>query len=173
MGPWHRGGTACNLGIVWGWRVLSPRWRGLWGGDTPNTRPLYYDASDTDKVVVMLTDGDNNVYDHNGGGPRGSDFTAYGRLHDASFMGPGTTATVAQGRVNLDTRMTTVCTRMKAEGILIYTITFGTQPTVSTQKLYRACASRPEYYYHSPDNATLRTVFRSIGIQLSNLRIAQ
>ena len=173
MGPWHRGGTAGNLGMVWGWRVLSPRWRGLWGGNTPNTRPLDYDASDTDKVVVMLTDGDNNVYDHNGGGPRGSDFTAYGRLHDASFMGPGTTATVAQGRANLDTRMTTVCNRMKAEGILIYTITFGTQPTASTQNLYRTCATRPEYYYHSPDNATLRSVFRSIGIQLSNLRIAQ
>lgn len=173
MGPWHRGGTAGNLGMVWGWRVLSPRWRGLWGGATPSTRPLDYNTSDTDKVVVMLTDGDNNVYDHNGGGPRGSDYTAYGRLHDASFMGPGTTATVAQGRANLDARMTTICNRMKTEGILIYTITFGTQPVTSTQDLYRTCATRPEYYFHSPNNSTLRTVFRTIGIQLSNLRIAQ
>ena len=36
---------------------------GLWGGDTPNARPLDYDAADTDKVVVMLTDGNNEVYD--------------------------------------------------------------------------------------------------------------
>jgi Flp pilus assembly protein TadG len=173
MGPWHRGGTAGNEGLAWGWRVLSPRWRGLWGGDTPNTRPLDYDASDTDKVVVMLTDGNNDVYDHNGGGPRGSDYTAFGRLHDATFMGPGTTATIPQGRNNLNARMTTICNRVKAEGILIYTITFGTAPNAATQTLYRACATRPEFYYHSPDNGTLRTVFRTIGVQLSNLRIAR
>jgi Flp pilus assembly protein TadG len=171
MGAWHRGGTAGNEGMAWGWRVLSPRWRGLWGGDTPNTRPLDYDASDTDKVVVMLTDGNNNVYDHNGGGPLGSDYTAFKRLQDPYFMGPGATAN--QGRANWDARMTTVCERMKDEGILIYTITFGTTPSVATQNLYRSCATRAEYYYHSPDNATLRSVFRAIGVQLSNLRIAQ
>jgi hypothetical protein len=171
MGAWHRGGTAGNEGMAWGWRVLSPRWRGLWGGDTPATRPLDYDASDTDKVVVMLTDGNNNVYDHNGGGPLGSDYTAFKRLQDPYFMGPG--ATSAQGRANWDARMTTVCQRMKDEGILIYTITFGSTPSGATQDLYRACATRAEYYYHSPDNATLRSVFRAIGVQLSNLRIAQ
>ena len=63
MGAWSRGGTSGNEGLAWGWRVLSPRWRGLWGGDTPNARPLDYDAADTDKVVVMLTDGNNEVYD--------------------------------------------------------------------------------------------------------------
>ena len=61
MGAWSRGGTSGNEGLAWGWRVLSPRWRGLWGGDTPNTRPLDYDAADTDKVVVMLTDGNNEM----------------------------------------------------------------------------------------------------------------
>lgn len=87
MGAWHRGGTAGNEGLAWGWRVLSPRWRGLWGGNTPDELPLEYDTELTDKVVVMLTDGNNQVYDHNGGGPRGSDYTSFGRLHD--FMGAG------------------------------------------------------------------------------------
>ncbi len=83
--------------MVWGWRVLSPRWRGLWGGNTPNTRPLDYDASDTDKVVVMLTDGNNEVYDHMAGEPARIGLSRHiGRLHDASFMGPGTTATGAR-----------------------------------------------------------------------------
>jgi len=40
MQPWHRGGTTGNLGLVWGWRVLSPRWRGLWGGATPAVGPV-------------------------------------------------------------------------------------------------------------------------------------
>jgi Flp pilus assembly protein TadG len=171
MGAWSRGGTSGNEGLAWGWRVLSPRWRGLWGGDTPNTRPLDYDASDTDKVVVMLTDGNNEVYDHPPTGPRGSDYTAFGRLNDPSFMGPGRTR--AQGVTEWNTRMGNVCARMKNEGIIIYTITFGATPSVATQNLYRNCATRSEFYYHSPDNATLRSVFRSIGVQLSNLRIAQ
>lgn len=171
MGAWSRGGTSGNEGLAWGWRVLSPRWRGLWGGDTPNTRPLDYDASDTDKVVVMLTDGNNEVYDNPPAGPRGSDYTAFGRLNDPSFMGPGKSR--AQGVAEWNTRMGRVCTRMKDEGIIIYTITFGGTPSAATQNLYRTCATRPEYYYHSPDNATLRSVFRAIGVQLSNLRIAQ
>ena len=126
MGPWSRGGTQGNLGLVWGWAVLSPRWRGLWGGNTPNELPLDYNSDLSDKIVVMLTDGNNEVYDwlnkwdpnrngsndwcgyekqnnYYGGncpfgttntdpdfvGPRGSDYTSYGRLND--FPGAPTT----------------------------------------------------------------------------------
>ena len=38
MGPVHRGGTTGNLGLTWGWRTLSPRWRGLWGDRRPAAR---------------------------------------------------------------------------------------------------------------------------------------
>ena len=69
--------------------------------------------------------------------------------------------------------MTSICTSMKNNGVIIYTIIFGAIPGASTQTLYRNCATRPEFYFHSPDNATLRTVFRTIGMQLSNLQIAQ
>ena len=74
-----------------GWRTLSPRWQGLWGGPTPDTMPLAYDQPLIDKVVVILTDGQNQFYDFkghgpgNGVGPGGSDYTAYGRLEDFSF----------------------------------------------------------------------------------------
>ena len=62
---------------------------------------------------------------------------------------------------------------MKAHGIILYTITFGSTPNSSTQNLYRNCATEPTYYWHAPDNATLQTVFHSIAEQLSNLRIAE
>lgn len=189
MGAWSRGGTAGNEGLAWGWRVLSPRWRGLWGGNTPATRPLDYKTADTDKVAVILTDGDNQVYDWLCQwkssssspdcpssptaapyvGPNGSDYTGFGRLDD--FMGAG--STIAKGKVEFDKRMANICTKMKQEGIIIYSITFGATPSKSAQDLYKACATKTSYYYHSPDNATLRTVFRTIGIQLSNLRIAK
>jgi hypothetical protein len=63
MAPWHRGGTMANLGLAWGWRVLSPRWRGLWDGDLADEMPLDYDEPNMEKVVILLTDGNNEWYD--------------------------------------------------------------------------------------------------------------
>lgn len=168
MGAWHRGGTFGNMGLVWGWNTISPRWRGLWGGNTPNDLPLDYRAELSDKVVVLLTDGNNEVYDNPPTGPRGSDYTSYGRLFD--FMPNG--STLAQGKTLMDNKMSRICTAMKGNGVIIYTITFGASPSTSTKTLYKNCATKPEYYSHAPDNATLRTIFRRVGRQLSNLRIS-
>jgi Flp pilus assembly protein TadG len=172
MAPWHRGGTTGNLGLVWGWRTISPRWRGLWGGTTPANMPLDYDEPYSEKVVVLLTDGENQFYDwpnhqpDNGVGPKGSDDTAYGRLHEFGYT------SLSTARQEIDRRLAATCAAMKAEGIIIYTITFGDVPSTSTQALYRDCASRPEYYFHSPKNEDLAKAFRTIGVQLSNLRIS-
>ena len=69
--------------------------------------------------------------------------------------------------------MELVCTSMKANGIIIYGITFGNSVDTPTRALYSRCATKPEFYSHATNNAALRTVFRQVGMQLSNLRIAQ
>lgn len=168
MDAWYRGGTTGNLGLVWGWRTLSPRWRGLWGGSTPDTMPLNYDDV-SDKVVVILTDGQNQFYDNPPAGPDKSDYTAYDRL--GKFDG-GKYATLSDARKELDKRMASICEAMKADGIIIYTITFGSTPDSAAETLFRNCATKPEYYFDSPTNDQLATVFKTIGLQLSNLRIA-
>lgn len=166
MGAWHRGGTTGNLGLSWGWRTLSPRWRGLWGGDTPDTNPLDYRTDLMEKVVVILTDGQNQFYDHDGGhNPPGSDYTAYGRLEDL-----GVTRS-EQGRTELDQRMAATCSAMKAQGIKIYSITFGSDETA--QRLFRNCATSPSMFYDAPSNATLSQTFRAIAGELANLRIVE
>ena len=169
MLPWHRGGTTGNLGLVWGWRTISPDWRGLWGDVNS---PVDYDTPLIDKVVVILTDGQNQFYDWpnhgpTGTGPDGSDYTAYGRLGEFGF------ATLNAARAEIDARFANICTQMKTFGIIIYTITFGSSPNSSTQDLYRDCASDPTFYYHAPNNTTLETSFQAIAEQLSNLRIAE
>ncbi|MFO1154187.1 MAG: pilus assembly protein TadG-related protein [Rhodospirillales bacterium] len=173
MGAWHRGGTTSNLGLAWGWRVLSPRWRGLWGGNTPADRPLDYNNALSDKVIVLLTDGNNQFYDwdqpdgkSSPDGPRGSDYTAYGRLNDLGV------STIAAGNDLLDTRMATLCTKIKAEGIIMYTITYGATPDKATKTLFQNCATSPDYYFHAPDGATMKAVFKKVGRQLGNLRIS-
>lgn len=168
--PWHRGGTMGNLGLAWAWRTISPRWEGLWGGDTPMDMPLPYDEPLMDKAVVMMTDGDNQVFDYQGGGPDGSDYGAYGRLGwNRLNISP---VTIDEGRAEVDRRMEAVCDALNAAGVRVYTVTFQVS-SATTRELFERCAGRPEWYFNSPDNETLRDAFRAIGSELSNLRIAQ
>lgn len=88
------GNTRTDIGLVWGWRNLSPRWRGLWGNDA--ALPLDYNADHMSKVVILMTDGENTPWQS------------------------GDNLTEAQTNANLIKQ----CTAMKAEGIEIYTITF-------------------------------------------------
>jgi len=173
MQPWHRGGTTGNLGLVWGWRALSPDWRTFWEGTGSATLPLDYDEPFMDKVVVIMTDGQNQFFDFTGHspdggiGPDGSDHTSYGRLGEFGF------ATLNDARVEIDARFARTCEAMKAQGIIIYAITFGSTPSTSTQNLFRNCASNDSFFFHAPSNDQLREDFATIGRQLSNLRISQ
>ena len=162
----NRGGTMANLGLQAGWFTLSPLWRGLWGGPTPAGLPLDYGTPDTDKAVVLLTDGANEWYDH--AKQPAYDYTAYGRLSEGRL---GTT-TGSQATTRINSRMTDLCTAMKAKKITIYTITLMVTSN-TTKDLYRSCASQPSYYFNSPSAVELRGIFQQIGSQLSNLRIEQ
>ncbi len=180
---WSRGGTTGNLGLSWGWRTISPAWRGLWGGHTPAIYPLAYDEPQMQKVVILLTDGQNQFYDwpgkytwngvtpSNGNGPDGSDFTAYDRL-DKFAAAEGQSWSLSQARNELDDRMAATCAAMKQKGIIIYSITFGS-PDSKAKALFKACASSAANYFNSPDNATLAQAFQTIGQQLSKLRVAK
>jgi len=61
------GGTIINEGLVWGWRTLSPNWRGWWknsnGTDIDATLPLDYNKFGGSKAVVVMTDGLNLMQD--------------------------------------------------------------------------------------------------------------
>ncbi|MEZ5932287.1 MAG: pilus assembly protein TadG-related protein [Alphaproteobacteria bacterium] len=152
------GGTQTSQGLVWGWRTLSPRWKGLWHGPTPNSMPQDYDEPDLVKAVVFMTDGIADI---------GWELMAYGFLSQGKL---GTTnEALAEAEVN--TRLTTVCEAMKAEGILIFSVMFAvTDSTIETT--YRNCASRPDYFFNSPTGDELETAFEQIGRRLASLRVA-
>jgi len=177
LAPWSRGGTTGNLGLSWGWRTISPKWTGLWGGHTPANYPLPYDEPQMEKVVIVLTDGQNQFYDwkghspNSGKGPHGSDFTAYDRLDNFADE-YGESWSINDARDELDDRMADTCAAIKAEGIIIYSITFGS-PDSKARTLFRNCASSNANYFNSPDNETLSQAFKTIGQQLSKLRVAK
>jgi Flp pilus assembly protein TadG len=165
MQPWHRGGTMANVGLVWGWRTLSPAWRGLWrdaGGSVLETLPLDYEAAYMSKVIVLMTDGANGWYR--------KDYTAYRFPGDALL-----------GGVGLDARMLGACSALKREGIVLFTITFGAGINSATAQLYSDCASTPEQdpnfpgpkYFDAPTAAELDAAFKDIAGQLTELRLTQ
>ncbi|MEX0922646.1 MAG: pilus assembly protein TadG-related protein [Rhodovibrionaceae bacterium] len=176
MDSWHRGGTTTNLGLVWGWRTISPRWRGLWGAPTPDEMPFDYDEPLMDKVVIILTDGYNQLYSaaksyYGHGWFNDSDYTSHGRISEGRL---GTTSNFTTARNELNDRMAETCVDMKAEGIVIYTITFAVANNSggdAIRDIFSNCATNPGYFFDSPSSEDLRETFRAIASQLSNLRI--
>jgi len=163
------GGTQTNYGLVWGWRTLSPRWRGVWRGGVSPTLPLDYDEPYMQKVVILLTDG-KNEWIRNYGRQPSYHYTAYTR-YPADFPGaPSSSGT--QRADELDRRLENTCTAMKAQGIILYTITFQVS-SIQTEQLMERCASSTDHFFNSPSNFDLLAAFERIGSDLSSLRISQ
>ncbi len=155
------GNTHISEGAAWGWRMLSPRWQGLWGGEmNQNNLPLAYGTQNMNKAVIIMTDGDNTIDSSNRG--------AYGYLSDGTL---GTT-NQSTAETKLDQRLTTDCTAMKNNNIYVYTVSFGTIST-SSKTMLRNCATQTDYYFDSPNSATLQEAFRAIGDSLSDLRVSK
>lgn len=140
------GATHINFGAVWGWRVISP--------GAPFTEGAAYSDPDWNKAAIILTDGDNTFFNNSS-----SYYSAYE---------PGD-ITVNQ----LDDRLLETCTGMKDAGIIVYTISFGTSVSWSTESMLTSCATSPDHYYASPDAATLNLAFRAIGAELKNLHLSR
>lgn len=154
---WCRGGTLSNVGMAWGWRVLSP--------SEPFTEGSDYNDSQFNKAVVLMTDGVNQYY-KNSGSTYKSDYGAYERLDNNRL---GTTSTSTAVTV-VNNRLLSVCSAMKDQGITVYTVTFQLNDN-NTKNIYRNCASDPSKYFDSPDGDELRAHFRTIGAQLRSLRL--
>ncbi|MBV9750851.1 MAG: Flp pilus assembly protein TadG [Acetobacteraceae bacterium] len=176
-----RGGTFINLGLQAGWWTLSPRWRGLWNASYPQL-PLDYGTANMQKVIVLMTDGNNEWYDWPGGapgaGPPGwqndgdTDYTAYGRLK----MGlAGSSVSQSSATTYINNAMSNMCTTIKSNGITIYTVLFNHDGSVTpaTETLFQNCASKPGDYYLAQTDSDLQAAFTAIGAQIAKLRLTQ
>lgn len=181
------GGTAVNLGMVWGWRALSPNWRGEWYGSSTlnlptgySALPLNYGEEFMDKVVVLMTDGLNtlgtnsNSYDI---------YHAYARqeLFDTT---PSTSkydyrGFLRQSALNsssyssypdiVDDKVLATCSAMKSAGVIVYTVLL----VDGNSTMMRDCATSPKHAFVATSADELADNFNTIGEELSNLRISK
>ena len=164
------GNTHVNLGAVWGWRMLSPKWRGKWGGAMNSNDPqlpLDYGTEGMSKAAVIMTDGENTM--------SSTVYTAYGWLSDNKLGVTATKNTTLEKAAvaELNKRLTNTCTEMKNKGIVVYTIAFRIKPGEPIEDLLKDCASKDAYYFNPPTAADLKKAFVMIGGSLSDLRVSK
>ena len=153
---WSRGGTLGNIGMAWGERVLSPQ--------PPFTQGADYDDPSWRKAVVMMTDGENQIYRENYSsyGP----FAGIGAVEKLGTTNRGLAATEANRRFNI------ICENLKNNNVTIYTIVFGTSVNrPALRQAFESCASDSSKFFPAPSGADLEDAFQRIARELSNLHL--
>jgi Flp pilus assembly protein TadG len=155
MKYWNGSGTNVSEGLAWGYRVLSPRFS---DGDA-------FNSQDTSKVVVVFTDGENNVFGQKNNF-NGSDYGAYGYLSTGRL---GSTER-AKALTNVNTLTSTMCTNLKDKGVRVFTVVLGAD-TAANRTLYSGCASTPANYYPTKDATQLKAAFDNIAYAITDLYV--
>ena len=153
------GDTNIPMGMMWGWHVLSP--------NAPFADGVPYGTAKTTKVMVLMTDGQNQNTSNNDGNASfysGDGYIWQNRLGISSGSN-------AQRTTALDGRETAVCTNMKNQGIVVYTVRVDVNDNNYT--VLQGCASSPDKFYDVQDATQLSAVFNAIAGAIENLRISK
>ena len=137
------GNTLGNIGMAWGYRVLSPEF--------PFEEAHEWDNFFWKKAVVMMTDGDN---------------TENGTYSSFWFTGKNN-----MNVTKFNDRFAETCQALKDQGVAVYTITFTSGISDATKDYFRECATSEDQYYDAPTQEELIDVFETIARELSNLHI--
>lgn len=145
------GCTRYDIGAVWGWRTLSPKWQGVWQ-DSASYLPLDYEEKDMQKAIVIMTDGRNTP----------------ACVRDVS------TEVMSEDdqREASEAAFARICADMKANGIVVYTVTFRLDDE-ETNELFENCASGKDRYFRPSSGERLKADFTEIANDLSTLRLSQ
>ena len=160
------GSTNVAVGMMWGWHTLSP--------NAPFYDGKAYGTTGVKKIVVLLTDGDNNYTTY--GNPNASVYTSYGyiwqgRLKDSSGVALDEDSTSTDRQYAIDSRQKLACANAKAKGVIIYSIGVGV--STHSKGVLQACATDTDYYYDVTDSSQLTAVFTAIANSIGNLRISK
>jgi Flp pilus assembly protein TadG len=161
MWPRDAGGTQVHIGMIWGWRVLSPN--GPFAAN--NGHPLSYSSASSTgwkKVVVLMTDGTEEW-------PSTDNMTGLGQIADGKI---GTTSNTTTAETNLGSRLADVCSNMAASGnFVVYTIGLGSDGASNTD--LQNCPGNTGGFFEAATTGSLQKVFNDIAQSLIALRLSQ
>jgi Flp pilus assembly protein TadG len=157
------GNTAGQVGVAWGWYMVSPNWGYLWpaGG-----QPAAYGTPKLAKVVVIMTDGEYNSVHYNGVIAQDSTTGSGGantHIKHNSHLHPETSYTQSKH----------LCDGMKAAGVIIYTVGLGVDSKPQAMDLLTNCATDATHMYLPVNGGSLVEAFRDIARKVSRLRLSK
>lgn len=156
--------TAGQIGLAWGWYMISPNFSYLW----PNAsqKPAAYKTKDLMKVVILMTDGAFN--------------TPYCKGVIASDAGGGTGS--ASDHINCAatngspfTQARALCDAIKNSNndITLYTVGFDVGSDAAAKSFLTDCATDSTKVFFPATGSELKTAFKAIAQEISSLRIAK
>lgn len=156
------GSTAGHTGIAWGWYLISPNFASLF---PTASKPAAYDAPNTKKVLILMTDGEYNSSYCNG------------VISQDSTSGSGN----ASDHINCDApnghswnQSKSLCDAIKAsKKIDVYTVGFAIDNAQSAKDLMANCATDPANAFTPSTADDLKESFRKIGQNIADLRLSQ
>ncbi len=158
------GSTAGQIGIAWGWYLLSPNFGYLWPAAS---QPAAYGTPKLLKVAVIMTDGAFNTIYNKGviaqDSGSGSGF-AYNKINQNATNGSGFTQAQA------------LCDAMKtpAPGPNIEIFTVGLDlPNQAAIDIMNYCATDASHVYLPASGADMEVVFQDIAMKISRLRLSK
>ena len=151
------GSTAGQIGIGWGWYMVSPNFASLW----PSSGAAAYNTAETLKAVIIMTDGEFNAPYCNGVTARG-----YNAASAASNnCDPDNGEPYGQSRA--------LCDAMKARGIMVYTVGFQIPAGGGAEDLLEYCATTASGFYNAGSGDELSEAFNAIGRDITQLRLSR
>lgn len=162
------GSTAGQIGIAWGWYMISPNFGYLWPADS---QPAAYGADELLKVAIIMTDGEFNtgyadgVVAQDSGSGSGSNSYKINKNATNVSQHPGHGSSYSQALQ--------LCAAMKTAGILIYTVGFNIGGLTEAQDIIEQCATDPSYVYMADGGTELAAAFQAIAVNVSQLRLSK
>ena len=161
------GNTAGHLGTAWAWYLLSPNWAGVYAtASKPKAYSMLTQVGEKGqpllkKVAVLMTDGEYNQQYCNSTTPT----TAGAMIPDYDTGTSGASCKSPNGTSTVQSR--SLCTKMKAAGITVYTVGFGLGAAGEAVDTLRGCASEPHMFYNATTGDELRNAFRHIATSIA------
>lgn len=156
------GNTNVPMGLMWGWHTLSPR--------APFADGVAYGTEDVQKIVVLLTDGDN--VNSTASNPDNSSYSGVGLIWQGRLGSDVDVASSAQRRADrMDERLLELCENMRDESIVLYTV--GVQVSTNSQRLLRDCAGSDDQFFNVTSAGGIADAFDQIVGRINNLRIVR
>ncbi|MGH1418036.1 MAG: pilus assembly protein TadG-related protein [Hyphomicrobiaceae bacterium] len=164
------GYTAGHIGTAWSWYMLSPNFASVLGnGSEPAAYPdpsTPVKERDVVKYAILMTDGEYNQQ-YCGG----SDPISYSGMADRySGNGPNDCNAANGSSVN---QARTLCTNMKAQGIIVYSIGFKLRNGGTAEQTMNHCASSPDHSFDVNNGDQLQQAYADIAVQIAQLYLSK